>query len=318
MQIRQLVMTGKGKIEQQTVAVDSDSLAAREVSGPAVASMISPGTEIQGCLLGDNFPRTSGYATVFKVEHVGSDVTDIQPGDHAFCMGNHKSYHVCSVDTLARVPATLDPRVACIARFMCVSMTTLTTTNMRPPSNVLVMGLGLVGNMAARLFDSCGYIVIAVDPVAGRREQLASNSRCTVLEHAPDRMDIDLVIDCTGHEQAVIDASRTLRKGGELSLIGVPWRRRADVQAFELIHTIFHRYLHVRSGWEWEIPKQRGELDRASIWSNIQGAIHWLNQKRLNVDGLYDVCSPTQCQQAYDRLTQQGDGPLTTIFDWTR
>jgi threonine dehydrogenase-like Zn-dependent dehydrogenase len=108
-----------------------------------------------------------------------------------------------------------------------------------------------------------------------------------------------------------------LRKGGELVLIGVPWKRRADLQAYDLLHVIFHRYIHLRGGWEWELPRQRGDFDRASIWSNIQGALDWLDQKRLNVDGIYDVCRPDQCQQAYDRLIKQGDGPLTTVFDWT-
>ena len=197
-------------------------------------------------------------------------------------------------------------------------MSTITTTSIRPPSNVLLMGLGLVGNMASRLFDCCGYKVHAVDLVASRRQQLADNSQCLLFDHTPDVQNMDLVIDCTGHEQAVLDASKTLRKGGELVLIGVPWRKRADIQAFELLHTVFHRYIHLRSGWEWELPRQRGEMDRASIWSNLEGALRWLDEKRINVEGIYDVCSPVQCQQAYDRLRQQGDGPLTTVFDWTR
>jgi threonine dehydrogenase-like Zn-dependent dehydrogenase len=279
---------------------------------------LSPGTEIQGCLLGDNFPRTSGYASVFRIEQVGREVTGYKPGDIAFCLGNHRSYQKIQIPTLAKVPDTLDPKDACCARFMGVSMTTLTTTNIRPPAKVLIMGLGLVGNMAARLFDCCGYSVFAVDPVDDRCKQLATNSRCTVSQSTPHRQDMDLVIDCTGHEQAVYDGSNTLRKGGELVLIGVPWRRRADLQAFEILSNVFRRYIHLRSGWEWEIPRIRGDFDRASIWSNLQGAVNWLNEKRLIVDGIYDVQSPDQCQQAYDRLTKQGDGPLTTVFDWTR
>ncbi|MFG0248329.1 MAG: hypothetical protein ACF8OB_05530 [Phycisphaeraceae bacterium JB051] len=317
MEIRKITFTAKGKVELQTEQEDMDHLEPNEVAGPTVASMISPGTEIQGCLLGDNFPRGIGYASVLRVERVGSEVQNIAPGDYAFCLCKHQSYQKLESHVLAKLPKTLDPQAACCARFMGISMTTLTTTQMRPPANVLVMGLGLVGNMASRLFDCCGYNVFAVDPVAGRREQLASNSFCTVLDKTPDRDDMDLAIDCTGHEQAVVDASKTLRKGGELSLIGVPWRRKADVQAFELTHAIFHRYLHVRSGWEWEIPRHRSDFDRASIWGNFEGALRMLDQKRLNVDGIYEVGDPRDCQKMYDRLTQQGDGPLTTVLDWT-
>lgn len=318
MQIRKLMLVSKGQVEIQPDEMELDKLEDDEVAGESLASMISPGTEIQGCLLGDRFPRTSGYACVMRVLNIGQKVSKVKVGDIVFCMGNHRSHQKCRENELAIVPPTLDPQEACCARFMGVSMSTLTTTMMRPPSKVLVMGLGLVGNMACRLFDCCGYEVHAVDLVAGRREQLAGNSRCMVHTQVPVVQDMDLVIDCTGHEQAVLDGSRSLRKGGELVLIGVPWRKRADLQAFDLLHVIFHRYIHLRSGWEWELPRQRSEFDRAGIWSNLQGAIGWLDQKRINIQGIYDVCTPEQCQQAYDRLTRQGDGPLTTVFDWTR
>ncbi|HZL01742.1 MAG TPA: hypothetical protein VFC48_01320, partial [Cellulomonas sp.] len=37
---------------------------------------------------------------------------------------------------------------------------------------------------------------------------------------------LDLVLECTGHESRVIAAAGSLREGGELSLVGVPWRPR--------------------------------------------------------------------------------------------
>ena len=239
MEIQDLILTAHGLVEIQRTSVDSQPLAPHEIAGPTIASMISPGTEIQGCLLGENFPRKSGYACVIRVEQVGDQVEKVKPGDMVFCMKSHGSYHRCLDTECAVLPKNLDPQVACCARFMGVSMSTITTTSIRPPSNVLLMGLGLVGNMASRLFDCCGYKVHAVDLVASRRQQLADNSQCLLFDHTPDVQNMDLVIDCTGHEQAVLDASKTLRKGGELVLIGVPWRKRADIQAFELLHTVF-------------------------------------------------------------------------------
>ena len=316
-EIQRIVATGPGKVELRQEALNAAPLAADEVAGTTVASMISPGTEVQGTLHGNTFPRPLGYACVMRIEQVGSAVDKARVGELAFCMGHHASRQRCRQDALVVLPATLDPALACCARFMAVSMTTLVTTAARPPGKVLVMGLGLVGHMAARVFDACGYHVAALDLVASRRQRLAQSTRCVVMDQLPDEHDFDLVIDCTGHEQAVLDATGALRKGGELVLIGVPWTRRADVQAFDLLHRIFHDYIHVRSGWEWELPRQRGEFDKASIWDNLEAATRWLAQGRVTAEGVYDIVAPAQCQQAYDRLMTPGADPLTTVFDWT-
>ena len=74
MEIQDLILTAHGLVEIQRTSVDSQPLAPHEIAGPTIASMISPGTEIQGCLLGENFPRKSGYACVIRVEQVGIPV----------------------------------------------------------------------------------------------------------------------------------------------------------------------------------------------------------------------------------------------------
>lgn len=314
---RQVIFTAPKTVLLQHSDSHQRLLQPDEVAGSTVASMISPGTEIHSRFLKGNYPGGSGYASVFRLEQVGEDVKNLKPGDLVFSGSNHQSYQTRNQEDVLLVPSTLNAADACMARFLGISMSTLTTTIMRPPAKVLVMGLGLVGNIASRLFDCCGYNVTAVDPVASRREQLSGNSHCQALGKPPETDDFDLAIDCSGHEQAVLDAGRCLRKGGELVLIGVPWKPRADVQAFELTHLIFHRYIHMRSGWEWELPKHRRAFDQASIWSNYAGALRWLEQKRICLDGLYEVVSPNDCQQAYERVAQPGDGPLTTVFDWT-
>ena len=73
-------------IQQRTVTFTGNETAAlitqeveprlgpTEVAGRTLASLVSPGTELNGSYLGQNFPRTPGYSAVFEVEHVGTDV----------------------------------------------------------------------------------------------------------------------------------------------------------------------------------------------------------------------------------------------------
>ena len=87
---------------------------------------------------------------------------------------------------------------------------------------------------------------------------------------------IALAVDCSGHEQAVLDACRVVRKRGEVVLVGVPWRRQSDLTAHQVLIEVFHRYVHLRSGWEWEIPHRAAEFRPHSIYGDFRTALRWL------------------------------------------
>jgi D-arabinose 1-dehydrogenase-like Zn-dependent alcohol dehydrogenase len=244
---------------------DASPLQDDEIAGYAVASAISPGTEI-GCAFSGNQPErlpcSTGYAMVFCVQEAGP-TSGFAVGDLAFTMANHRSWVRTRGAQAWHVPAGLDPAVAALARLAAVSWTTLVTTAARPPSRVLVSGLGIVGNFAAQIFHAAGYRVLAVDPVAERRalldhvgiETCAAASSC----RAEWKEQIELAIDCSGHEAAILDACRLMRKGGEVVMVGVPWIPRTDIKAHALLDLVFHRYIRLRSGWEWEVPRQANE-----------------------------------------------------------
>ena len=292
-----------------------------EVSGKTLVTLISAGTELASAYLGTNFPSTPGYAAVFQVEEVGQNVKEVRSGDLAFCMGNHRSYYRVRADQLLLVPEGLSPEIAVFARMMGVSMTTLTTTTARPPAKVLVMGLGLVGHLATKNFLACGYNVYACDPVESRRRIATETGIPNVLPAAPlDDPDLSgrfsLVIECSGHEQALLDGCNAIRKKGEVVCIATPWKRHTELYAHELHHAIFHKYVVIRSGWEWELPMISTDFTENSVWGNIQGALNWLSTDRVNVEGIYNLFSPDQAQEAYQKLLHKQTDRLAAVFDW--
>ena len=233
-----------------------DAIGANEVAGHTLATLISAGTELNSGYLGDNFPRQSGYAAAFKVEKVGENVSGISPGDLAFCPGNHASYQRKPASQVIRLPDGLAPEISTFARMMGVSMTTLTTTSARPPAKILITGLGLVGHLAAKNFQACGYEVYACDPVASRRQIASETGIHNVLDAVPsENSDLTgqfhLAIECSGHEQALLDAAGAVRKRAEVVCIASPWRRYTDLLIHDLHRLIFFNYVTIRSGWEW-------------------------------------------------------------------
>jgi threonine dehydrogenase-like Zn-dependent dehydrogenase len=318
-----VVFAGVRDVRLETCEGDARPLAAGEIRGQTLVSLISPGTELaalQGQANWAKFPFHPGYAAVFRVTEVGLEVKDFRAGDLAFNMGGHRSWQRCSAADALAVPVGLPPETAGFARMMGVSMSTLTTTTARPPSPVIVTGLGLVGNLAAQVFSSCGYRVLAVDPDAGRRAAAQDCGLKEVHERIPEgdaqvKDRVSLVIECSGHEMAIRDALRVIRKRGEVVLTGVPWQRRTDLFAHELLHLVFHRYAILRSGWEWEVPRKETEFQEGSISGNLSGALRWLAEGRIKVAGLADLCRPSESPAAYANLIEHR-GRLSAVIDW--
>lgn len=316
-----LTFTAREQAELLPAAPDPAPLAATEVSGRTLFTLVSAGTELAGgYLAAQGFPRVPGYAAAFQVEAVGREVTDLQPGDLAFCMGPHRSWQRVPRDRAVPVPAGLAAEIVPFARLMSVSMTALTTTTARPTEPVLVSGLGLVGHLAAQNARVCGYEVTAVDPVPLRRE-LAAAKGLRVLEQAPaafadPKAKFALALECSGHEAGALAACRAVRKDGEIHLIGCPWVRKTDLSAHELLSLVFHNYLVLRSGWEWELPMDPQEFRHNSIFGNLAGALRWLADGRVRADGLHELRSPAEGQAAFQDLLHGRLQTLAVMFDW--
>jgi threonine dehydrogenase-like Zn-dependent dehydrogenase len=254
------------------------------------------------------------------VAAVGDGVKDVRAGQIVFFMGQHKSWQRFKRSEMVFVPNGLKPEAAAFCRLMGVSWATLITTSARPADKVLVTGLGLVGNLAAQIFQAAGYRVTAVDPVEGRRKLASMIGLRDVRSSAAGQKDLEnviaLAVECSGHEQAVLDCCRIVRKRGEVSMVGAPWKKRTDIFAFDVLKEIFFRYVTLRSGWEWELPMRPAEFREGSTFGDYASALAWLADGRVKAEGLYRVSPPTDPQTVYETMEQQNGEYLSVVFDW--
>lgn len=325
-----IVFTAVEQAELVAYERDEQPLGPLEVAGHTLVSLVSAGTEMnfyrgnyqeQGLSWGV-LPVTPGYAAVFRAEEVGSEVAGIRPDDRVYCTGPHRSYQRVQRHRAIPLPEDLSAEVALFARMVNVTMCALTTTTARPPAKVVVTGLGVVGLLGAQVFQQCGYEVIACEPLESRRRIARQCGIRNVLPKVPvgdsDVVgQVSLVLECSAHEQAIMDGCAVVRKGGEVVLVGVPAMRRTDLYAQEAFNRVFRNYVTLRSGKEDQIPAQPTDFRHNSTWGNTVVGLRWLAEGRIRVDGLYTQASPRDPQRIYQDVLHQRIERLSVMLNWT-
>jgi 2-desacetyl-2-hydroxyethyl bacteriochlorophyllide A dehydrogenase len=327
-----VVFRGPMQAELEPVQIDEGDLGPTEVIIRTHVTVISPGTELanlQGKLhMHTDAPRwypmeQIGYANVGEVIAAGAEL-DVTPGQRVYSMGYHAS--IVRLDARNRfcvpVPDDLTDERAVFVRLANVSMTTMRTTIARGGDGVAVVGLGLIGNLAAQVFQACGMRVNALDLSPARREVA---ERCGIhAVHGPEAMpelaqQHRLVVEATGSAEALAGAIGLAQSGGEIVMVGAPWGGdQNSVPSSRLTRDLFYRFLTLRSGSEWEIPRQPVPQLADSILLNIRTGLSWLADGRINVEPLITHrLPPAEIQRAYEGLLNHKDEYLGVILQWT-
>lgn len=311
--------------------VHETDLGPHEVVVEAKWSVISPGTELAHytgtAATGPmthakvDFPWTPGYAMSGVVRACG-EAAGVRPGQRVLTHTPHA--RIVRFDVRNRmclsVPEAVPGNLVPFARLAQVSGVILQAANFRAGDVVAVLGLGVIGNLAAQLARVSGATVVGIDPSRPRR---ATASACgvdmvaDVAEAAAIVGELggaDVAIECSGRAAAVDCAADLCSKHAEIFLIGAPWRREPEPAASELLAKVFEKFLSVRSGWEWQTPRFGGR-------HSIAGCTHWilgLLGRRLVTDPLItEVIAPGELPAAYERLDKEPEKCLTFLIDWS-
>ncbi|WP_457588845.1 zinc-binding dehydrogenase [Ensifer canadensis] len=301
-----------------------------QVRGRTLCTLVSQGTEL-GWANGDVFPIRPGYAAVFELTEIAPDVTGVSVGDRRFAMGQHRSTQTHDVRHTLALPDGLSSDRAVLARLMGVSMTSLITTKARTGDRVVISGAGPVGFLAAHLFRIGGYRVTVVDPDPVRRAQAGrsgiSDCRASIADASDLTGKISIVVDCSGHESAVLDACRLVQKRGEVVMVGVPWKRATEISAHELMQAVFFNLVTLRSGWEWEAPLHGRDFvweellegyNNAphSIFGGFSRALDWLSEGLIDVEGLIRRVRPDDPGSLYADIARRRIEEPFIVIDW--
>ncbi len=306
------------------------------------ASLVSAGTELaiyagihQGLtnplVNWPTYPQPMGYMAVARVEKVGPGVADVRPDDRLLTSTGHAS-HVLLPAEAARSRCWLLPEEGpahrlVFARMAKTAVTAACQVGTTLAQSTVVVGLGIIGQMALRLFVAAGaWPVFGVDPVAFRRSAALRGGAAAAFDASGDELvgqlrsrlpaGTDIVVDCTGWAAALPGVMRLAREGGTVVVLGSPRGTAPDVDFYSDLH---RRSLRVVGAHDSGIGT---EVRERFPWTNdrmVPVVIDWVRTGRLPVEDLVSHrVSPTALPEMYRGLLEEKERFLGVVLDWAK
>lgn len=337
--IQQIVFTAVNQAE--LLDMPADVLGDHSVRVKTAFSTVSCGTE-RANITGDpnvgintaydppvQFPRTSGYSSTGIVVECGKDVTSIVPGDRVVVYwGKHKDYNTVNEKNVVKIT---DDRIsleeAALSFIATFPLAAIRKTRLEIGEAALVMGQGILGQLAVKLLRAAGATpIIAADLVPERREQALSIGADYALDPAQegfaDRVKalsgggVPVCIEVTGVGKGFDQALDCMARFGRIALLGCTRDKNFTIDYYRKIHgpgiTVIGAHTVAR-------PEQESHPGWFTHRDDISAVLRLCASGRMNLrDMIAKTYSPAECTAVYDRLVSDRNFPTVVQFDWSR
>ncbi|CAG7617234.1 D-xylulose reductase [Paenibacillus solanacearum] len=199
-------------------------------------SAISPGTEMTAQRRKPEHPVVLGYSAMGVVQEVGEGVRHIQKGQRVACYGGPYVRHAETLLVPKHLAVPLEDHVdsgeAAFVGLGAIAIHALRQAGLQFGETVVVVGLGIVGQLVCQIANAASYRVIGFDLIESRCakwESSGSAKACRSLQEveaavreATHNAGADAVIVCAGSkERGLIDSGLDwLRDRGSLVVVG--------------------------------------------------------------------------------------------------
>ena len=212
-------------------------------------------------------PLPLGYCNVGRVIAVGRGVTEFQVGDRVASNGNHAEVVCVPQNLVAKVPDSVSDDEAAFTVIGSIALQGIRNLNPQLGETIVVVGLGLIGLVAAQLLKANGCNVIGTD-FDQQKVDMANGFGVTAINPGKGVDPVKFVEDTTngiGADGVLITASAKTdevihqaclmcRKRGRIVLVGVIGlnMRRDDFYKKELTFQVSCSYGAGRYDEEYE------------------------------------------------------------------
>ena len=194
-------------------------------------------------------PIPLGYCHVGQVLDTGA-VSGFAAGDRVVSNSPHAEVILADPAFAARIPDGVSDEHAAFTPLAAVALQGLRLVDARPGDTVVVMGLGLIGQLAVRLLRARGVTVVGIDPDEAKRVD-AKQAGAMVPELGTPLTTLllggaagVLITASTSSDEPVNQAARLCRRRGRVVLVGVTGLtlNRADFYENEVTFQVSRSY----------------------------------------------------------------------------
>lgn len=212
-------------------------------------------------------PLPLGYCNVGTVIEVGRGVTEFQVGDRVASNGNHAEFVCVPKNLCAKIPDCVSDEEAAFTVIGSIALQGIRNLNPQLGETIVVVGLGLIGLVAAQLLKANGCRVIGTDYDPSKVE-IAKELGISALNPAKDGdpvqytenitagvgVDGVLITASAKSDEIIHEACTMCRKRGRIVLVGVVGlnMRRDDFYKKELTFQVSCSYGAGRYDEEYE------------------------------------------------------------------
>lgn len=302
---------------------------AKEIRVRACASVISPGTE-RAFILGlenthSNYPQNLGYSCAGVVEQVGAEVEEFAVGDRVACIMLHKSIANVRVERAVRIPDDVSFEDAAFIRLGVIAMQAVRKAKIELGETAMVLGLGLIGQIALQLVRNSGAIqAIGVDRVASKLELASRINNDTVIDSSREAWIQELqartggdgpqvVIESTGFPEPIAAAFQAVRRFGRVVLLGST-RGDSSINFYRDVHK---KGIHIIGAHISANPEMESH---PGYWTFRDNGNCFLQMLRLNKVDMQSLVTMRvkwdQALSAYDKVLSWDSGVLANLILW--
>jgi D-arabinose 1-dehydrogenase-like Zn-dependent alcohol dehydrogenase len=332
-----LEIVEKGVVVVKDEEVSADDLGPNEAIIQNETSIISAGTELSRVFAlkpGVTYPVRPGYATIGRILQKGSALVDYEVGERVFYLGNHASLlrftgnGVEEWNHFFKVPEGLDSVEAPLACMIGIALTGPNDCEVKIGDSVAMFGLGVVGLLAALLYQINGARVIGLDPVESRCELakalgIRETIACAPAEQAEAvkaltaGLGADITVDAVGQSTVIATAIQAARLYGQVVLLGSP-RVAAEGNLTDIFNPIHMKMLTVRGALAANaVPLKPTPGFKLSFERNYRTAFELMLNKQIDASKIIShVIQPEQAEEAYHGLYYDKEHYRCVVIDW--
>ena len=275
------------------------------------------------------FPRYSGYSSSGIVIETGSDVKDIKVGDRVVCYwGNHSDINMQPESKIVKIEdenvSFEDAAISFIGTF---PLAAIRKTRLEIGESALVMGLGILGQLAVKLLRAAGATpIIAADPVEGRREEALKYGADYAFDPtAPDFAEkvkevtgggVNVAIEVSGVGAGLDGALDCMKRFGRVALLGCTRDKNFTIDYYRKVHGPGISLIGAHTIARPDFESHPGYFTHND---DIKAILKLCATGRITLsDMVSKTFSPNECTEVYNELITNKNFPTIAQFDWSK